>query len=122
MELLLGFVGCVWMVIALVLSIFLTAYTNRDMLTKFREIFDNELLIVNRDLVLVGSDVEIIFRCGDVLKMAGIKPNYYNVDTYNAAEFLAQSAIKVNGEEIESLNKIIDIVVKYVNEHYLKEG
>ena len=92
------------------------------MLTKFREIFDNELLIVNRDLILVGPDVEIIFRCGDVLKMAGTKPNYYNVDTYNAAEFLAQSAIKVNGEEIESLNKIIDIVVKYVNEHYLKEG
>lgn len=66
-----------------------------------------------------GSDTRKIFvsfRCGDVYKMAGIRPNYYETWSLEADEFLAQSAAKCCGKKLDSLQDIARVIQEEIKE------
>lgn len=52
----------------------------------------------------------IDFRCGDMERMAGSRPDYYNTDSESVAFFLQLMADKVNGKEIKDISEIINII------------
>lgn len=62
--------------------------------------------------ITVGENIRIEFRCGKAYKLDGLRPNYYNVDSLEAAEYLAQSAVKCNGKEILGFGTIPGIVME----------
>lgn len=44
--------------------------------------------------------------------MSGTRPKYYNTDSILASNFLQQGACKVNGYEVDSLEKIVELFIK----------
>lgn len=90
-------------------------YTREDMANSFQSICDKLRGVSGfKSSRLFGCikvlDIEIAFRCGNVANLQGIRPNYYLSYSYKASRFLSQSAVSVNGVELQSENNIIDIV------------
>lgn len=50
------------------------------------------------------------FFCGNIYKMAGIRPSFYNTDDRDASRFLEQSASKIGGQEIQDVNDLFNIL------------
>ena len=71
------------------------------------------LKISHNGLVMDIFDINIQFRCGDVLKLAGLRPDIYNVDTIAASNFLQQSADKVGEKEMDVLDDIYLEIVQH---------
>ena len=66
---------------------------------------------INKNWRTIGvNGSRIDFRCGDVFKLGGLRPNYYNTDNELASCFLEQSAVKVNGKEIKDISEIVTLV------------
>ena len=51
-------------------------------------------------------DTRISIRCGDICRMAGLRLDYYNTDSYLASEFLSVRC----GMEFKSINDIFKIL------------
>lgn len=66
------------------------------------------------DRVVDVFGIRIEFRAGDVRRCAGLRPDYYIVSGWFNEEFLEQSAAKVNGKHLQSLEDVI----KVVEDHY----
>lgn len=75
-----------------------------------RELFPDDIRSNIQYISIDSIGIKIEFRFGDIHKLAGLRPNYYSADTYDAAEFLAQSAYKVYGKELYSMEDIIKIM------------
>ena len=71
---------------------------------------------VTRSTIDIG-DIRIDFRCSDMFKMAGLRPDYFNTDSEEVAHFLQLMADKVNGKEIKDISEIINMIkgAKYGN-------
>lgn len=63
-----------------------------------------------------ANEDRVSFRCGDVYKMAGIRPNYYETWSLEADEFLAQSAAKCCGKKLDSLQDIARVIQEEIKE------
>ena len=70
----------------------------------------------HRAVIDICNHIRVLFRCGDVYKMAGIRPNYYETWSLEADEFLAQSAAKCCGEKLDSLKDIAYVIQKEIKE------
>ena len=70
----------------------------------------------HRAVIDICNHIRVLFRCGDVYKMAGIRPNYYKTWSLEADEFLAQSAAKCCGEKLDSLKNIAYVIKKEIKE------
>lgn len=64
-------------------------------------------------------DIRIDFRCGNLNKMASIRPDYYNANDYLASEFLAVAAAKVGGKELNSIREVCEIVFAEIKKGYI---
>lgn len=71
------------------------------------------LKISHMGLVMDIFDIDIQFRCGDLCKLAGLRPDIYNVDSVAASNFLQQSAVKVGGKEINTLDDIYLEIIQH---------
>lgn len=60
-------------------------------------------------LIVVG-EYEIDFFCGDVCKMGGVRPMFYNTDSKEASDFLRISAKKCGGIQIKHVNDLFEIL------------
>lgn len=60
--------------------------------------------------------IRIDFRCGDICRCVGMRPNYFYADTYEAAEFIAQGAYKCDGKRLDNLSEILDIITELLKE------
>ena len=56
-----------------------------------------------RATIDICGHIRVTFRCGDVYKMAGLRPNYYETWSWEADKFLAPSAAKCCGKKMPSL-------------------
>jgi hypothetical protein len=75
---------------------------------------------INKNWLSIGiENARIDFRCGEVYKLGGLIPDYYNTDSQEASDFLKCGADKVNGKEIKDISGIIDIIKK-MEEHKWK--
>lgn len=97
----------------------------KDMLEEYKYLFDKlkndlgeYLKIYPNGLVIDIFDVHVDFRCGDVLKLAGLRPDFYNTDSITASNFLWQSAEKVNGKKINTLDDIYLEIVQHCMDNY----
>ena len=70
----------------------------------------NNLRVMNSGLTIYANDIRIDFRFGSIDHLAGLRPDYYETDLYDASEFLAQSTAKCGGKELSSLDDIVVIV------------
>jgi len=61
------------------------------------------------------ENIRIDFRCGDMLKLDGVRPDYYNTDSDLVSCFLQQSANKVNGKEIKDIDDLINMIKGVAN-------
>ena len=66
----------------------------------------NNLIVMLSGLTIYANDIRINFRCGSINHLAGLRPDYYETDLYDASEFLAQCG----GKELSSLEDILTIV------------
>ena len=74
-------------------------------------------MIVYRDhLRICIRDVAIEFRYGERLyNMAGLYPNYYNTDSYEAEYYLKLTcAPKVNGKYLSTLYEVCEVVKNHL--------
>lgn len=71
------------------------------------------LKISHMGLVMDIFDIDIQFRCGDLCKLAGLRPDIYNVDSVVASNFLQRSAVKVDGKEINTLDDIYLEIIQH---------
>ena len=69
-----------------------------------------------RATIDICGHIRVTFRCGDVYKMAGVRPNYYETWSWEADKFLAPSAAKCCGKKMPSLEGIAYIIQKEVKE------
>lgn len=69
-----------------------------------------------RAIIDICGHIRVTFRCGDVYKMAGLRPNYYETWSWEADKFLAPSAAKCCGKKMPSLESIAYIIQKEVKE------
>lgn len=69
-----------------------------------------------RATIDICGHIRVTFRCGDVYKMAGLRPNYYETWSWEADKFLAPSAAKCCGKKMPSLEGIAYIIQKEVKE------
>ena len=69
----------------------------------------NTMSRYNETVIDIG-DIRIEFRCGDIYKMGGLRPDYYNTDSQPASDFLCQGAVKVDGEELADISDILRII------------
>lgn len=67
----------------------------------------------NGSVIEVG-DICIHFRGGDVLKLAGLRPDFYNVDSFSAKRFLQQSADKCRGKELFTMGHVYDKIMEHL--------
>lgn len=81
-----------------------------DELYSLNPSFHIKLDRVKRYIELNHGSVRIEFRCGDIWRMGGCIPFIYNTDSQAASEFLALSAQKCNGIEVNDLKHIAEIV------------
>lgn len=58
------------------------------------------------------KNYHIDFFCGSIYKMSGGRPYLYNTDDLSASQFLMQSASKVNGIEIDNLEKLLKNILE----------
>ena len=70
-----------------------------------------------RATIDICGHIRVTFRCGDVYKMAGLRPNYYETWSWEADKFLAPSAAKCCGKKMPSLGDIAYIIQKEVKEN-----
>ena len=70
----------------------------------------NNLIVMLSGTTIYANDIRIDFRCEHIYNLAGLRPDYYETDLYDASEFLAQSAAKCGGKELSSLDDIVTIV------------
>lgn len=63
----------------------------------------------SRAIIQIGN-IYFHFRCGDPYKMAGILPDYYNINSTIASDLLHQAASKVGGKELKSLSELIETI------------
>lgn len=70
----------------------------------------------HRAVIDICNHIRVSFRCGDVYKMAGIRPNYYETWSLEADEFLAQSAAKCCGKKLDSLQDIARVIQEEIKE------
>lgn len=68
-----------------------------------------------------GNDVTIDFRCGDVFRMAGLRFDYYNVDSHPADDFLYQSATKYNAKKLDDLDDVFNHICAYLSGTMVQE-
>lgn len=66
----------------------------------------------NKTVIDIG-DIRIDFRCGDIYKMGGLRPDYYNTDSQPASDFLCQGAVKVDGKELADISDIRRIIATH---------
>lgn len=79
-----------------------------------RELFPDEIKMKTGRTTLELFGITIDFRCGEVWKCAGTRPDYYLADTYEARNFLAKSAAKCDGKELSNLSKILTLILEYL--------
>jgi len=71
----------------------------------------NSIIEINKNWFTIGvENNRIDFRCGDITKMAGLRPDYYNTDSETVSHFLQLMADKVNGKEIKDISEIVNII------------
>ena len=70
----------------------------------------NNLIVMLSGTTIYANDIRIDFRSGRIYNLAGLRPDYYETDLYDASEFLAQSAVKCGGKELSGLDDILTIV------------
>lgn len=63
-----------------------------------------------RGTIDICGRIHVIFRCGKIYNMAGLRPNYYQTYNQEANAFLVQSALKYNGKGLDSLKDIADTI------------
>ena len=61
-------------------------------------------------IIDLGDNCRVIFMSGEVWRMAGMRPDIYNVDTIAASEFLAISTSCIGGKEISNINKLYEFL------------
>lgn len=83
-----------------------------------RELFPDDVISNRQTITIDRIGIRIEFRCGETHRLAGLRPNYYSADTYEAAEYLSQSAYKVYGKELYKMEDVL----KIVKELYTKES
>ena len=66
----------------------------------------NNLIVMLSGTTIYANDIRIDFRSGRIYNLAGLRPDYYETDLYDASEFLAQCG----GKELSSLDDIVTIV------------
>lgn len=74
---------------------------------------NNSILKTARGSILVGPDIKIEFRAGRKDKLTGLRPDYYNTDTYLAGQYLEQSVVKNEGRSA-SIMEIYSIIEGYI--------
>jgi len=93
---------------------------HRSKCSEIRKIFDDFVNVLSNKMdpnikirkngpIDIGN-TRIDFRCGEVYKLGGLIPDYYNTDSQEASDFLKCGADKVNGKEIKDISGIIDII------------
>lgn len=89
---------------------------------RYNSIFSGMFTAKYKGSVIEGPGMVIHFRCGNIDKMAGMIPNYYNADTDAAYEILELQGSKVNGKSVRSVydvavlidNKIKDAISQLI--------
>ena len=66
----------------------------------------------NRKYIVIGDDVHIDFYSSNINKIRGLRPDYYNTDSYYASLYLKE-AVGI-GKELESVIDILDVVSKHM--------
>lgn len=57
-------------------------------------------------------NAKIVFFAGDLIRTAGIRPDYFDTDDTEAYYFIRQSAVKVNGIQISNIRDIVNIILR----------
>lgn len=91
------------------MSYLIDAFVNiANELTK-REIHKNHNIRIDSDRMIIDVDTyQISFWTGEVWRMSGIIPKYYNADSIEASNVLMKSATKVDGCEI-TIDEMINL-------------
>lgn len=65
-------------------------------------------------VIYIEQDIKIDFRTGHTDYLAGLRPDYYNADTYAANQYLEQSASKCSGQyaSVEDILSMIEGIVR----------
>ena len=87
-----------------------------DLINYLPDIRKNMYVDKHRAVIDICNHIRGSFRCGDVYKMAGIRPNYYETWSLEADEFLAQSAAKCCGKKLDSLQDIARVIQEEIKE------
>lgn len=87
-----------------------------DLINYLPDIRKNMYVDKHRAVIDICNHIRVSFRCGDVYKMAGIRPNYYETWSLEADEFLAQSAAKCCGKKLDSLQDIARVIQEEIKE------
>jgi len=87
-----------------------------DLINYLPDIRKNMYVDKHRAVIDICNHIRVSFRCGDVYKMAGIRPNYYETRSLEADEFLAQSAAKCCGKKLDSLQDIARVIQEEIKE------
>lgn len=90
--------------------------TMHDLIEYLPDIRNNMSVDEHRAVIDICDHIRVLFRCGDVYKMAGIRPNYYETWSLEADEFLAQSAAKCRGKKLDSLKDVAYVIKKEIKE------
>lgn len=100
-------------------AMFLSNY----LMYEFKEAGIGEYITVKHDgsVIEIGDGIHIDFRGGDVLKLAGLRPDFYLTDSAEASNFLAQSAAKCGGRELYILDDIYNLVICYLDLDEIKK-
>ena len=80
---------------------------------KLRVTLGEHLKVSHNGLVMGIFDIDIQFRCGEVCNLRGLRPDIYNTDSASASNFLQQSAVKVGGKELDTLDNIYLEIVQH---------
>ena len=63
---------------------------------------------------LFDNIVYIDFHCGDILKMRGYRPDYYNTDSFAVDRFIEQSCTKTSGKYLNKVDDIPSVILSYL--------
>lgn len=71
----------------------------------------NSNIEITKNWFTIGvNGTRIDFRSGDITKMRGSRPDYYNTDSCLASDYLLYEASRVHGKEIKDISDIINLI------------
>lgn len=83
-----------------------------------RELYPDDVISNGQTITIDRIGIRIEFRCGETHRLTGLRADYYYADTYEAEEYLSQSAYKVYGRKLYNMGDVL----KIVNKLYTKES